>query len=223
MSCYLVVVRRASFAVLALFLLLAASAFVVRADDGNSTTSSSPVADCTLVNTAEIETLLGTDVEDADETSRKGGVCSFTSRSASTDGNVSYAIVTPKEIARRRPYFRMLQIRCGGVRLNTPNGAVCAAYRALAKARTTHEYFAARTEGADTIEGIGEAAATTGAALYVLSGATVIEASVRREDSFDLDRSKTLARMLLARLGIEPKAPTGNMGTPSGSRHDRLI
>ncbi|MBC5798874.1 MAG: hypothetical protein GIX03_06655 [Candidatus Eremiobacteraeota bacterium] len=170
----------------------------VSADQKDAAPPAEP--DCTLVAAPEAGALLGTDVEDADATSRKGGICSFTSRSVSTDGNLSYAIVTAAEVARRRPYFRLLARRCGGVRPDAPNASVCAIYDALAKAQTVADYYAARTAGAEPIDDLGDAAAASGAAVYVRRGAVVIEASVRREDSFDLDRSKALARKLLARL-----------------------
>ncbi len=164
--------------------------------------------DCTIVDAEQAGTLLGTDVEDADAISRKGGICSFTSRALSTDGNVSYAVVTAAEVARRRPYFRLLDRRCGGVHPGAPNAFACAMYDALAQAQTVDAYYAARTAGAKPIDHLGDAAAATGAALYVRRGATVIEVSVRREDSFDLDRSKTLARMLLTRLPPQLKTPS---------------
>lgn len=192
--------RRPSLGAATIVLLLATSPHGIYANDGGAAPSPLPVADCTLVSAAEAATLLGSDVEDADATSRKGGVCSFTSRSLSTDGNVSYAIVTAADIARRRPYFALLRVRCGGVHAGTPNAGVCAGYAALAKARTARDYYAARTAGAERVKNIGDAAATTGAAVYVRSGEAVIEAAVRHEDAFDLDRSKTLARLLLERL-----------------------
>lgn len=171
----------------------------VSADD-NAAAALPAQPDCTLVDAQQAGALLGTDVEDADATSRKGGICSFTSRSASTDGNLSYAIVTAAEVARRRAYFRLLARRCGGVRPGAPNATVCATYNTLAKAQTVADYYAARTAGADPIDGLGDAAAATGAAVYVHRGALVIEASVRREDAFDLERSKILARELLTQL-----------------------
>ncbi len=195
---------RAWGAALALTFAFAVHALPARADQDAVAPSPAPRAACTLVDAAQASTLLGSDVEDADETSRKGGICSFTSRSLTSDGNVSYAIVTAADIARRRPYFQLLRIRCGGVRPNAPNAGVCASYAALAKARTAQDYYAARTADAEPIKGIGDGAAATGAAVYVRSGRTVIEAAVRREDTFDLDRSKTLAQLLLERLNSAP-------------------
>ncbi len=158
------------------------------------------LADCTLVSAQEVGTLLGSDVEDADETSRRGGICSFTSRSVTADGNVSYAVVTAAQVAARRPYFALLARRCGGVARAAPRALVCTSYGALAKARNVADYYAARAAGADPVDDLGQHASSNGSALYVLSGTAVVEVAVRREDTFDLDRSETLARMLLARL-----------------------
>jgi len=217
--------------VYALCTLSLATLFPIRAFAEQNDATASPAAqpsaaaqasDCTLVDAKRAGTLLGTDVEDADATSRKGGICSFTSRSLSTDGNVSYAVVTAVEVARRRPYFTLLVRRCGGVRPSAPNAFACATYNALAKAQTADAYYAARTAGAAPIDDLGDAAAATGAALYVRRGATVIEASVRREDTFDLGRSKTLARMLLERLASQSKPPPRRQPKPWRSAFARV-
>ncbi len=158
-------------------------------------------ANCSVVGMADIAALLGMDVQDADPLSRKGGVCSFTSRSVSDDGTASYAVVTAEQVAQRRPYFRLMQLRCGGVRSGAPNAPLCSTYSALAKARTIGQYYAARTAGADPIQHLGDAAAASAGALYVRTGPAVIEASVHRDNAFDLARSTALARMLLERRG----------------------
>ena len=203
--------RRQVVGFIALTLSVMTSRAGVSAGD-NDAPARSAQPDCTLVDAQQAGSLLGTDVEDADATSRKGGICSFTSRSVSTDGNLSYAIVTAAEVARRRPYFRLLARRCGGVRPDAPNATVCATYNALAKAQTVDDYYVARTAGAEPIDGLGDAAAATRAAVYVHRGALVIEAAVRREDAFDLDRSELLARELLTRLVPASKPPKRRSG-----------
>ncbi len=159
-------------------------------------------ADCSIVPFEEVPSLLGYGVSPASTTARAEGVCSYGSALASEDGLLSYTVVTKERLARLEPYFTALARLCAGTVPSSPRAAACAMYVKLASVRDLDDYYAVRVMLADAepVAGLGDAAASAGGALYVRDGGFIIEAVVRRDGVFDLERAEGLARLLLARV-----------------------
>jgi hypothetical protein len=159
-------------------------------------------ADCTVVGTRDAATILGFPVQPPDPASETGGICFFTSRDISHDGELSYAVVTADRLEQRRAFFRAYSRRCAPAVKGTLNELMCRQYLKLAVAQTIDDYYAARTGAGDAspVPGIGDSAVASGNALYVRRGQTVFEISVTRSGDFDLGAATTVANELLARL-----------------------
>ena len=177
------------------------------AEDAAGDARYSAFARCSVLSIDEATQLLGYDVLPADATAKAGGNCFFASQALSQDGSVFYALVTAARLVALRPYFTALARRCAGVPASSPRAAGCAMYRKLAAVRDVEGYFAARTDTPDAaaVPGLGVGAGATGAVsaggtLFVRRGPVLLEAAVRRDGAFDLERSEALARTLLHRL-----------------------
>ncbi len=71
----------------------------------------------------------------------------------------------------------------------------------LARVEDLDAYYAIRTGVPDAapVSGLGSAATSADGTLFVRRGALLLEAAVRRDGAFDLERSERLARLILAR------------------------
>ena len=158
-------------------------------------------ADCAIVGADEIAGVLGYAVGPADEASRSGGVCFYSSRAMSQDGTASYAIVGNDRVAQRRAYYAVLARRCAGVQAGASHAGACKTFVELSQVKDIDGYFAARTDfpNAEAVKGLGDSAIAAGDALYVKRGDVVYEVVVRRGDALDIDRATALAKLLLAR------------------------
>ncbi len=173
-------------------------------------------AQCSVLSVEEASRSLGYDVLPPEARARAGGNCFLTSQSMSEDGSVAYALVTAARLVALRPYFIALARRCAGVAVSSPRAAACALYVKLAAVRDLDAYYAARTERPDAapvapLDGADVATSADGT-IFVRRGAAVLEAAVRRDGAFDLERSEALARLLLLRL----RAPASPGPSPSG-------
>jgi hypothetical protein len=173
-------------------------------------------AECSAVTVDEATRLLGYDVLPPDVTARAGGDCFLVSQSMSEDGSVSYSLVTSARLVKLRPYFIAMARRCAGVAPSSPRAAVCALYVQLAGVTDLAAYYTARTTlpGAAPVAGLGDGsngAAEAGGTLFVREGGVIVEAAIRRDGNFDLDRSEALSRLLLERLRERVPGPS-----PSG-------
>ena len=132
------------------------------------------------------------------------------------DGSVAYALVNAARLVTLQPYFVALARRCAGVAASSPRAAACAMYVKLAAVRDVDAYYAARTDRPDAgpVVGLGEGvdgAASADGTIFVRRGRAIVEAAVRRDGAFDLERSEALARLLLKRLSTAMPGPA-----PSG-------
>ena len=162
-------------------------------------------AQCTVVTAEEATQILGYGVLPADARARIGGNCFFSTQSMSQDGSVTYALVTAARLVTLRPYFIALARRCAGVAPSSPRAAACAMYVKLAGVLDLDAYYAARTDtpDAEPVAGFGggvDGAMSADGMLFMRRGGMVVEAAVRRDGAFDLERTQTLARLLLQRL-----------------------
>jgi hypothetical protein len=159
-------------------------------------------ADCTIVGAHDAAAILGFPVQPPDPASESGGICFFTSRDISHDGELSYAVVTADRLPQRRAFFRAYSRRCAPAVKGTLNELMCRQYLQLAVAQTIDDYYTARTGAGDAspVPGIGDSAVASGNALYVRRGQIVFEISVTRSGDFDLAAATTVANELLARF-----------------------
>jgi len=180
--------------------MLAAGTFV--ADDEPTPVPTPTPADCSIVGVGDAEYILGYDVEGPDQISREGGICYFSSSDFSHEGRVSYAIVTPQDLPRRRAFYYAFSRRCAPAAKGTFNELACRQFLKLAAAQTIDDYYAARTGSGDAspVPGLGASAVVSGNALYLRRGQKVFEISVTRDGEFDLARSRQLATLLLTRI-----------------------
>lgn len=200
----------AAFATLFAFAIGAAGAATTDSARADDTSSPSPVArpapaDCSLVDERRASEIVGFDLAAAERASRAAGICFFPSRSVSQEGSASYAIVTNASLPQLRPYFAYLARRCGIVSHGaSARASLCATYTRVARAVDIAEYFAARTDlpGAASVTGLGERAFAADGCIFVATGGRVVETIVRRDGAFDLDRSTSLARGLLAAISL---------------------
>jgi hypothetical protein len=181
--------------------LACSQAAIARADEPAPDATPVP-ADCTVVGIHDVATILGFAVQPPDPASQSGGICFFTSRDISHDGNLSYAVVTADRLPQRRAFFRAFSRRCAPAVKGTLNELMCRQYLKLAVAETMDDYFAARTGAGDAspVPGIGDSAVASGNALYVRRAQTVFEISVTRAGDFDLPAATAVANELLARV-----------------------
>jgi hypothetical protein len=187
-------------------------------DTSSDAVSAAPAgpADCSIVSADEIAQLLGVSVSGPDSSSRGGGICFFPSMNVTTEGSATYAIVTRERLEQRRAYYAVLARRCAGVQPGASNEFACKSFVALAQAKSMDDYFAARTSlpNGEAVNGLGDAAAAAGDALYVKRGDQVFEVVVRRGETLDVPAATALAKLLLARV---PPAPASKPPEPGAS------
>lgn len=173
---------------------------------------------CAAVAASEVGAIVGLEVEPPDPVSASAGTCFFASRDAAEDGSATYTVLSSADLPKRRRYYAVLALRCGGIAPGAPNALICGAYRKLAAAQTIEAYFAVRSASPDALPvgGLGDVAVATPAALFVRRGEQVFEFVVEVAGMDDPVREQRLARLVLSRIAQFP-AP----GTPSPKPHPR--